>query len=151
MGSIGAWEIALVVLVVLLVFGPKKLPEMGRSLGRGMREFKESVGDTAKELKDATADTPAALREGFNPKRDLKAALNPFSEEDHTELAEATAVDPGGKAPAAAPVPEEAAGAERGAATTSEEAVNAEDPPSSPSEPAESGETADEPVPAERA
>jgi sec-independent protein translocase protein TatA len=33
----------LILLVVLLVFGPKRLPEMGRSLGRGMREFKDSI------------------------------------------------------------------------------------------------------------
>ena len=32
--------------VVLLVFGPKRLPEMGRSLGKGMREFKDSIGST---------------------------------------------------------------------------------------------------------
>ena len=36
-------EILLLLLVMLLVFGPKRLPEMGRSLGRGIREFKESV------------------------------------------------------------------------------------------------------------
>ena len=35
--------------VVLLVFGPKRLPEMGRSLGRGMREFKESVSSDGRE------------------------------------------------------------------------------------------------------
>jgi len=43
MGNFGIWEILLVLLVVLLVFGPKRLPEMGRSLGRGMREFKDSI------------------------------------------------------------------------------------------------------------
>ena len=43
MGNIG-WQGAIIILVVLLVvFGPKRLPEMGRSLGRGMREFKDSV------------------------------------------------------------------------------------------------------------
>ena len=42
-GNVG-WQGALViVLVLLLVFGPKRLPEMGRSLGRGMREFKDSI------------------------------------------------------------------------------------------------------------
>ena len=39
-GWIGVPELLILLLVVLLVFGPKKLPEMGRSLGRGMREFK---------------------------------------------------------------------------------------------------------------
>ena len=42
-GFIGLPEIILLGLVVLLVFGPKRLPEMGRSLGRGMKEFKNSV------------------------------------------------------------------------------------------------------------
>jgi sec-independent protein translocase protein TatA len=42
-GWIGVPELLILLLVVLLVFGPKKLPEMGRSLGRGMREFKSSV------------------------------------------------------------------------------------------------------------
>jgi sec-independent protein translocase protein TatA len=37
------WELLLILLVVLLVFGPKRLPEMGRSLGKGMREFKDSI------------------------------------------------------------------------------------------------------------
>jgi sec-independent protein translocase protein TatA len=42
-GWIGLPELLLLLLVALIVFGPKRLPEMGRSLGRGMREFKESV------------------------------------------------------------------------------------------------------------
>ena len=41
--GIGIWEILILLLVILLVFGPKRLPEMGRSLGKGMREFKDSV------------------------------------------------------------------------------------------------------------
>jgi sec-independent protein translocase protein TatA len=42
-GAIGAGELLVLLLVVLLVFGPKRLPEMGRSMGRGMREFKNSI------------------------------------------------------------------------------------------------------------
>jgi sec-independent protein translocase protein TatA len=37
------WEILLVLAAALLIFGPKRLPEMGRSLGHGLREFKDSV------------------------------------------------------------------------------------------------------------
>jgi sec-independent protein translocase protein TatA len=50
-GFIGFPELLLLGLVVLLVFGPKRLPEMGRSLGRGMREFKSSVtgSDTSED------------------------------------------------------------------------------------------------------
>lgn len=43
MPNIGPLEIALVLVIVLVIFGPKRLPEMGRSLGRGIREFKNSL------------------------------------------------------------------------------------------------------------
>jgi sec-independent protein translocase protein TatA len=43
MPNIGPWEIILLLLLALLLFGAKRLPEIGRSLGRGMREFKDSV------------------------------------------------------------------------------------------------------------
>ena len=42
-GWIGFPELLILLLVVLLVFGPKRLPEMGKQLGRGMREFKDSI------------------------------------------------------------------------------------------------------------
>ena len=64
-GNIG-WQGAIIILVVLLViFGPKRLPEMGRSLGRGMREFKDSVtgkddDDEPRELPPAADDEPVA-------------------------------------------------------------------------------------------
>jgi sec-independent protein translocase protein TatA len=51
-GFVGIPELLLLGLVVLLVFGPKRLPEMGRSMGRGLREFKSSIsgdGDTRLE------------------------------------------------------------------------------------------------------
>ena len=41
--GIAWWEILLLLLVILLVFGPKRLPEAGRSLGKGIREFKDSL------------------------------------------------------------------------------------------------------------
>lgn len=42
-GNIGWQGILIILLVLLVIFGPKRLPEMGRSLGRGIREFKDSV------------------------------------------------------------------------------------------------------------
>ena len=42
-GNIGWQGLVIILIVLLVIFGPKRLPEMGRSLGRGMREFKESI------------------------------------------------------------------------------------------------------------
>lgn len=42
-GNIGPTEIIVVLAIVLIIFGPKRLPELGRSLGRGIREFKGSI------------------------------------------------------------------------------------------------------------
>jgi sec-independent protein translocase protein TatA len=41
--GIGIWEMLILLLVLLLVFGPKRLPEMGRQLGKGLREFKDTI------------------------------------------------------------------------------------------------------------
>ncbi|MBA2569400.1 MAG: twin-arginine translocase TatA/TatE family subunit [Actinobacteria bacterium] len=58
-GFIGLPEILLLGLVVLLVFGPKRLPEMGRSMGRGLREFKDSVtGGNGEDDKFSIPDLP---------------------------------------------------------------------------------------------
>jgi sec-independent protein translocase protein TatA len=43
LGNIGPLEIGIVLVIALLVFGPKKLPELGRSVGGGMREFKDGI------------------------------------------------------------------------------------------------------------
>ena len=59
-GWIGAPELLILLLVVLLVFGPKKLPEMGRSLGKGMREFKDSITGKDEETDAALPPAPPA-------------------------------------------------------------------------------------------
>jgi sec-independent protein translocase protein TatA len=62
MGNIGAPEIILLLLVALLLFGAKRLPEIGRSLGSGMREFKESVtGNTPSHTE--TTQLPAGTQD----------------------------------------------------------------------------------------
>jgi sec-independent protein translocase protein TatA len=67
MSNIGLPEIAIVLLIVLVIFGPKRLPQLGRSLGSGMREFKDAVtgnrkhddDDESPELTAAAAPEPA--------------------------------------------------------------------------------------------
>jgi len=57
--GISIWELMILLVVLLLIFGARRLPEMGRSLGKGMREFKDAV--TGVEDKMTTPTTPAEL------------------------------------------------------------------------------------------
>ncbi len=57
-GPIGTPELIIIMIVLLLLFGAKRLPEMGRSLGRGMREFKDSVSG----VDEPSTTTPTATR-----------------------------------------------------------------------------------------
>lgn len=60
LGNIGPLEIGIVLVIALIVFGPKRLPELGNGLGRGMREFKESItGEKEDEPKPAEIPTSA--------------------------------------------------------------------------------------------
>ena len=51
-GGIGMQEILVILLIFLLVFGAKRLPELGQALGKGIREFKRSVSEIEDNLKD---------------------------------------------------------------------------------------------------
>ncbi|HJR94230.1 MAG TPA: twin-arginine translocase TatA/TatE family subunit [Gaiellaceae bacterium] len=55
--GVSIWEVLILLLVLLLIFGAKRLPEMGRSLGKGMREFKDSVTGV-EEAVSTTTPTP---------------------------------------------------------------------------------------------
>jgi sec-independent protein translocase protein TatA len=50
LGGIGAQELILILLVILLLFGAKKIPEMAQGLGKGMREFRKAMKETQDEL-----------------------------------------------------------------------------------------------------
>jgi sec-independent protein translocase protein TatA len=67
-GWIGLPEILVLLLVILLVFGPKRLPEMGRSLGRGMREFKDSIsGEKGRDEEARRPELTAAEAQEDHP------------------------------------------------------------------------------------
>ena len=51
-GNLGATEIILIVLVILLLFGAKKIPELARGIGKGMSEFKKGLKDVEDEIKN---------------------------------------------------------------------------------------------------
>lgn len=84
MFNLGSSELLLILLVALIVVGPKDLPKVARTLGKWIRQlkkmlndFKEETGldDTVKELKDATRDVNTVLREA-DPRKDLKEVVD---------------------------------------------------------------------------
>ena len=52
LGNFGIWEVLLIAFVVLLIFGGKKIPELMKGLGKGVKSFKEGMKDVEKEIKD---------------------------------------------------------------------------------------------------
>ena len=74
LGSIGPWEITIVVLVILILFGGKRLPELARGLGKGIREFRGAVSDTTDQLKNGLKDDqPPPQAPGQSPSEDTKS------------------------------------------------------------------------------
>ena len=57
--GIGPLELVIVLVIALVIFGPKRLPDLGKSLGTGMREFKDSITGTSKD--DDEDDEPAKI------------------------------------------------------------------------------------------
>jgi sec-independent protein translocase protein TatA len=80
MPNIGGWEIAIVLVLILIIFGPKKLPELGSSLGKSIRGFRKSL----KEGKDEVQSTVTEVREAVGVD-EMKSAV--------AEVREATAVN----------------------------------------------------------
>ena len=58
MPSLGFGEIIVVLIIALIVFGPKRLPEMGRTIGRSLREFRRATSDLRAEIEEDLDDEP---------------------------------------------------------------------------------------------
>jgi sec-independent protein translocase protein TatA len=56
----GGWEIVLILAVVLILFGAKKLPELAKGLGSGIKEFKKATREVTEEVQNAAEDSPPA-------------------------------------------------------------------------------------------
>jgi sec-independent protein translocase protein TatA len=59
-GFLGGWEWLIVILAVLLLFGAKRIPELAKGLGSGIKEFKKAAKEVTDEVQNATSDTPPA-------------------------------------------------------------------------------------------
>lgn len=55
------WELAIVLIIALVVFGPKRLPEIGGAMGKGIREFKKGTSDLGDTMTHHEAETPAQI------------------------------------------------------------------------------------------
>ncbi|HHW61653.1 MAG TPA: twin-arginine translocase TatA/TatE family subunit [Syntrophomonadaceae bacterium] len=62
LGNVGIWELVLILLVALLVVGPSKLPEVARSLGKGVQQFQKSVNGMRQEFDDMMNDNDEPVR-----------------------------------------------------------------------------------------
>jgi sec-independent protein translocase protein TatA len=60
LGGIGTWEILLIFLALLLMFGAKRIPEIAKGLGKGVTEFKNAIHDVKSEIEAAPESRPAA-------------------------------------------------------------------------------------------
>jgi TatA/E family protein of Tat protein translocase len=63
MGQLGFQEIFIIFLIALLVFGPKKLPELGKSLGKGIREFKRATEDLKHSWEEQIRDAETSVKD----------------------------------------------------------------------------------------
>ncbi len=61
--AIGVWQIVVIVLLVLLMFGGRKIPELMRGIGQGMKEFKKATADDDDDVVDDTKD-PKEIKDG---------------------------------------------------------------------------------------
>ena len=68
MGNLGFTEILIILLVVLLLFGAKRLPEVGASIGKGIREFKRSLSDTQEAIMGNEESRPLPPRAAGRPR-----------------------------------------------------------------------------------
>jgi len=73
MFGLGTGEIVVILLIVLLLFGGRKIPEVMRGLGSGLREFKKASSEATGEIKRAIDETPAEPPKAEEPPGDEKA------------------------------------------------------------------------------
>ena len=62
LGVVGPWQIVIIALVILLLFGGKKIPELMRGLGKGMKSFKEGMNEVEKQIGDIDNDMNAPAK-----------------------------------------------------------------------------------------
>lgn len=89
MGQLGFTEMLVIFIVALLVFGPKKLPELGKSLGKGIREFKKASDELKSSWEEQVKDVQAPLndvkRDIHEMGKDVQSDFYKSIEPEHSE------------------------------------------------------------------
>jgi sec-independent protein translocase protein TatA len=62
LGVVGPWQVVIIALVILLLFGGKKIPELMRGLGKGMKSFKEGMNEVEKQIGDIDKDMESTAK-----------------------------------------------------------------------------------------
>jgi sec-independent protein translocase protein TatA len=83
LGNLGFMEISLILIVVLLLFGAKRIPEIAQSMGKGIREFKKSVSDVDRAVREPERDS--RLDRGFESDRLQNSARETQPEAERPE------------------------------------------------------------------
>ncbi len=126
MGQLGFQELIVIFMIALLVFGPKKLPELGKSLGKGLREFKRATNELKATWDDQLKDAESELSSTTKDFRDIQKDLN-------KTMREADQADP--PAPSSPESPESVSEPESPPETTPPETPSPETtPPETPSQ-----------------
>ena len=83
LGGIGTWEILLIFLALLLMFGAKRIPEIARGLGKGVTEFKNAINDVKSEIEASpeSRPTPPPPESGTTDPQDSGSNPSPESKE----------------------------------------------------------------------
>ena len=79
--GLGAWEVILILVAILILFGAKKLPELAKGLGTGIKEFKKATKEVVDEVQNAAEDKPVQQKSVANgqpqPSQTVPQSSNP--------------------------------------------------------------------------
>jgi sec-independent protein translocase protein TatA len=100
MGQLGFSEMLVIFIVALLVFGPKKLPELGKSLGKGIREFRKATNELKSTWEDQVRDIQAPLS-------DVKRDIHEMGQDLKSNIYKHIEPEPSPAQPAAEEVPQQ--------------------------------------------
>ena len=94
MGQLGFQEIFIIFLIALLVFGPKKLPELGKSLGKGIREFKRATEDLKHSWEEQIRDAETNVKDIYADVDSDPSTTGPVYKEETFASQSATSPEP---------------------------------------------------------